>query len=182
MTNINSRYERKNLEIYVIDDRLLKELIKDKIPNPKELEEILNDEEIKKITLDSLEEYIAAHISNIRIRSSLPPEFRPYISRFRKIGFDHPGLMPSRILTPKTPVYVSQQFLNNIAGITNGRVLGAYDPNTDTMYILDSLVGEDHNEVFYHENLHREHLEWPESQVRRATASAGYNKFQGVYN
>ncbi|MEK6922309.1 MAG: hypothetical protein AABX08_00735, partial [Nanoarchaeota archaeon] len=69
MTNINSRYERKNLEIYVIDDRLLKELLKDKIPNPKELEEILNDEEIKKITLDSLEEYIAAHISNIRIRS-----------------------------------------------------------------------------------------------------------------
>ncbi|MFH1592010.1 MAG: hypothetical protein ABIB47_01450 [Candidatus Woesearchaeota archaeon] len=182
MNHSDKRYNTESTSIYIINEKYLEGFLEEDGLDRDDLEKILDGEEQKDINRDSIEEYLASHISSIRIKSSLPTHIQAYLNGLRKIGFDHPGLIPKRALTPKTPVYVSQQFLNNIAGVTNGRVLGAYDRDTDTVYILNTLTGEEHDEVLVHEDFHRKHPGWSEPQVRRATALAGYNRFQGAYN
>lgn len=172
-----SKYEARTYEILNEDklDEILESFIEG--GNPKKTLEELTE----KLHQD-LGRIIRNYFRNARIISNIPKSLRGYLSEYRRIGFDSQDLERSVTTSNEKIVYAPQQFLNNLAGVTNGRVLGAYDRATDTIYILDSLMGESHDEVLYHERYHREHPHASEPETRKATARAGYNQFQGVYN
>jgi len=89
------------------------------------------------------------------------------------VGFDSPDLIPK--LKP-TIQYVSQEYLNHLAGVNylTGQVLGAFDPLSNAIYILNTLTGVDHDKTLHHEKEHWKDPNASESEVRRRTAMAGY--------
>ena len=89
-------------------------------------------------------------------------------------GFDSPTLQKSRA---KTPIYLGQDQINQLAGSSSGQVLGAYDPRTDQIYLVDWLQGKAKEEVYFHEMTHRENPHWSEGEVRNYVRSQGYSIF-----
>ena len=139
-------------------------------------------EELKAAESSSLDHYVQQYFRILKILSRLSRPVPAELSRTRVIGYDDFELRNrSQISIGSENIrYAPQQFLKNLAGVTSGRVLGAYDRSTDTIYILDTLRGIDHDEVLFHERYHRENPHASERAVREATAKTGYNKFQGV--
>ena len=69
-----------------------------------------------------------------------------------------------------------------LGGGNGWRVLGAYDPNTDTIYVLSSLSARDKAFVLAHEKAHRRRHYAGESQSEyqvdmEAASKVGYNSF-----
>lgn len=119
---------------------------------------------------NKLEKIIQDYVKEITEERSQKFEFnfnRQYV------GFDSPDLIPKE--EPNIE-YVSQTFLDYLGG--NGswesRVLGAYDPRTNTIYILNTLYGREHNKTLHHEKEHWLDPAASETEIRRRTAMAGY--------
>ena len=89
-------------------------------------------------------------------------------------GFDSPDIIPK---SEPNIEYVSQAFLDYIAenNSLEKKVLGAYDPQTNTIYILNTLYGRKHDEVLHHEMEHWRDPNASESEVRRRTELAGFS-------
>lgn len=148
----------------------------------------LSDKEIEEILdlSNTDDSYINQLEKSCRLQSQLERLIRDSIQKERKkqTGFekllpymylDMPTLNPEGALSAPNVQYVSQTFLNYLAGNPRyGRVLGVYDTNTDTIYILNTLYGREHDKVLYHETMHRRYPHASETEVRRMTAAAGY--------
>ncbi len=89
------------------------------------------------------------------------------------VGFDSPDMIPK--VEPNIE-YASSTFLNYLAGNNsqNTEVLGAYDPRTNTIYVLNTLYGREHDKTLHHEKEHWQDPNASEHEIRRRTAMAGY--------
>jgi len=116
---------------------------------------------------NNLEKIIQDYVKEATEERSQKFEFPVYI------GFDSPDLIPKE--EPNIE-YVSQTFLDYLSGNNSQdtRVLGAYDPRTNTIYILNTLYGREHNKTLHHEKEHWRDPAASETEIRRRTAMAGY--------
>ena len=106
--------------------------------------------------------------------SVLPQDFQGKGIEGLTFGFDSPEVQ--RAMAPQ-PIYLSQGEINRLAGAASGRVLGLYDPMQDKIYLVDSLGPAEREEVYFHEKVHRDHLNWSEGEVREYVASQGHHIF-----
>jgi len=162
-------YEDKKPRYEIFTEETLNEIIEN-INNSENREKTLAD-------LTNLESVISQYFQKPKITINIPDLIK---NSKRKIGYDSPDLKEDASRGSEKRLYVSQQFLNNLARVSSGRVLGAYDRSTDTIYILDTLSGDAHDEVLFHERYHRHNPQASELETRLATARSGYNRFQGV--
>ncbi len=126
---------------------------------------------------NSLHNYLSNEIVKQLLRARgkrLPKDFQGIGLEGMTFGFDSPEV--ERGFAPK-PIYLSQTEINRRAGAGYGRVLGLYDPNADQIYLVDTLTPPEEKEVYFHENVHRQHRDWSEGQVRNYVRAQGYTIF-----
>ncbi len=161
--------EKAKLPREVLEDRLEKEKEKKK--------EFYHDlQEINRI-LNSPYHYLHNKVIDALLKkrgSILPQDFQGKGLEGLTFGFDSPEVQ--RAMAPQ-PIYLSQGEINRLAGVASGRVLGLYNPMQDKIYLVDSLAPAEKEEVYFHENVHRDHLDWSEGEVRDYVATQGYHIF-----
>ncbi len=123
--------------------------------------------------LQDLSTILLNYAESERQKANLPDLFKniPY-----HLFFDSPELKPRS--SESNILYVSQENLDRITShnskIGQGQVLGAYDPDTDTIYILNTLRGYQHDKTLKHEQNHRKYPFASEQQIEMITSSEGY--------
>lgn len=109
-------------------------------------------------------------------RKSLPILFRNKGLEGITFGYDSPETQQA---FSQQPVYLPREEMNRLADNPQGDVLGAYDPQTDQIYLVDWLLSDPkaEEEVLFHERTHQKYPFWSEGQVRDYVRSQGYSRY-----